>query len=316
MKVLITGGAGYIGSFATRSLLDSGHDVTVFDSLETGHKRAADKRAKLIVGNLSDYKKLSKALSGQDAVMHFAGYINVAESMENPRKYYANNLGNGINLLNAMLEKNVSMIVFSSSAAVYGTPKKVPIEETSDTIPINHYGASKLMFEKALGVYSSSGLRFVSLRYFNVAGAAEDGSLGEMHEPETHLIPNVLKAAKQKKSVSVFGNNYSTPDGTCIRDYIHVQDLVDAHILALNYLINKGKSDVFNLGNQRGFSVLEVIKACESSTGRKIRINFEKPRKGDPPVLVASSEKIRKKLGWRPKHDLQFMTSSAWRWHK
>ena len=316
MKVLITGGAGYIGSFATRSLLDSGHDVTVFDSLETGHKKSVDKRAKLVVASLPDYKKLSKALSGQDAVMHFAGYINVAESMENPRKYYANNLGNGINLLNAMLEKNVKMIVFSSTAAVYGVPKKIPITEDSDTKPINHYGASKLMFEKALGVFSASGLRSVSLRYFNVAGAAEDGSLGEMHEPETHLIPNVLKAVKQNKAVTVFGNNYGTPDGTCIRDYIHVQDLVDAHILALNYLINKGKSDVFNLGNQKGFSVLEVVKACESSTGKKIRINFEKPRKGDPPSLVAGSEKIKKVLGWRPKRDLQSMTSSAWRWHK
>ncbi|MEK6968160.1 MAG: UDP-glucose 4-epimerase GalE [Nanoarchaeota archaeon] len=316
MRVLVTGGAGYIGSFAVKSLLDKGHKVTVFDSLENGHKKAVDKRAKLVIGNLNDTKKISDAIKGHDAVMHFAGYIDVAESMRNPKKYYENNLANGTNLLNAMVDNKVSKIVFSSTAAVYGNPEKTPITENSPTKPINHYGASKLMFEKALQVYENIGINSVALRYFNVAGAAPDASLGENHEPETHLIPKILFAAKKGEPINVFGNDYPTKDGTCIRDYIHVQDLIDAHLLALDYLVKNKKSEVFNLGNQKGFSVLEVIKACEKAVGKKIKIKYNARRPGDPPVLIASSEKIRSVLGWKPEHDINSIAKTAWLWHR
>ncbi len=315
MKVLITGGAGYIGSFAVHSLIEKGHEVTVFDNLQTGHKSAVDTRAKIIVRSLSDAKAIQSALKGMDAVMHYAGSIDVAESMRQPYKYYDNNLVNGVNLLRAMAKNDVKKIVFSSTAAVYGTPEKIPITEDSKTNPINHYGASKLIFEKAMDAFSHAGITYAALRYFNVAGAAIDGSRGEMHEPETHIIPRTLIAAKNEDEIKIFGTDYSTPDGTCIRDYIHVQDLIDAHILALDYLKNKGKSDVFNLGSQNGYSVREVISSCEKAVGKKIPIKEEARREGDPAVLIASSKKIRESLGWKPKFSLNDITQSAWKWH-
>ncbi|OFZ51327.1 MAG: UDP-glucose 4-epimerase GalE [Bacteroidetes bacterium RIFCSPHIGHO2_02_FULL_44_7] len=250
-------------------------------------------------------------MKGIDAVMHFAGYIDVKESVENPKKYYSNNFANGVLLLDSMSKNNVKKIIFSSTAAVYGSPKKIPITEDSELSPINPYGASKLMMEKALEASGFAGISSVRLRYFNVAGAAMDGSIGEAHKPETHLIPNILLACKSGKAVNVFGTNHPTKDGTCIRDYIHVEDLVDAHVKALDPNI----SGAINLGTQNGFSVLEVIKACENVVGKKIMINEMPKRAGDPPILVASSKKAKKLLGWTPKNGIENIARSAWKWH-
>jgi UDP-glucose 4-epimerase len=315
MKILVVGGAGYIGSICTELLLDEGHETVVFDNLSEGHRRAVDSRAKFIEGDLADQEKIHAALSSirPDAVMHFAASALVSESMRDPSKYFRNNISNGLNLLDAVVATQVERIVFSSTCAIFGPPERVPIDETATARPINPYGESKLAYERILRWYGEIyGLKFVSLRYFNAAGAS--GSFGEDHRIETHLIPTVLKVALgQKPHVEIYGANYETPDGTCIRDYIHIVDLARAHILALG----AAKSEFYNLGTGGGSSVREVIATCRKITGRKIDI-VEKPRRrGDPPRLIASSEKIKNELGWRPHfQSLDAVAESAWQWHQ
>src|SRR6266404_8018637 len=315
MKILVVGGAGYIGSVCAELLLDEGHGVTIFDNLSEGHRRAIDPRAEFIEGDLQDRQSLEKGLAKQrpDAVMHFAASALVGESMQNPSKYFRNNIANGLNLLDAMINVGVGKIVFSSTCAIFGPPERVPIDETMPTRPISPYGESKLAFEKILRWYGEiHALKFVSLRYFNAAGATEN--LGEDHRPETHLIPNVLKVALgQRPNVEVYGTDYDTPDGTCIRDYIHILDLARAHILALGATT----SGFYNLGTGGGSSVREVITASRKITGRKIE-TIEKPRRpGDPSRLIASSEKIKEDLGWQPRfQSLDAIIASAWKWHQ
>src|ERR1700682_4805996 len=298
MKIFVVGGAGYIGSICAEQLLDEKHDVMIFDNLSEGHRSAIDSRAKFIEGDLADRPSIESALAGArpDAVMHFAASALVGESMQNPSKYFRNNIANGVNLLDAMVAKGVNQLVFSSTCAIFGPPDRVPIDETQPARPINPYGESKLAFEKVLRWYGEiEGLKFVSLRYFNAAGASE--KFGEHHRVETHLIPNVLKVALgEKPNVEIFGTDYDTPDGTCIRDYIHIVDLARAHILALK----AKKSDFYNLGTGGGSSVREVIDTARKVTGRKIDIMEKARRPGDPPRLIASSEKIKRELGWQP----------------
>ena len=315
MKVLVVGGAGYIGSVCTELLLDDGHEAAVFDNLGEGHHRAVDRRAQFIEGDLDDRQKIEAALAGTrpDAVMHFAANALVGESMRDPSKYFRNNIANGLNLLDAMVATGVRRLVFSSTCAIFGPPERVPIDETAPARPINPYGESKLAFEKILRWYGEiHGLTFVSLRYFNAAGAT--ANFGEDHRLETHLIPNVLKVALgQKPHVEIYGGDYETPDGTCIRDYIHIVDLARAHILATSV----PNSEYYNLGTGGGASVREVIATCRKITGRKID-TVEKPRRpGDPPRLIASSEKIKNNLGWRPQFEsLDAIIESAWKWHQ
>ncbi len=315
MKILVVGGAGYIGSVCAELLLDEDHEVAVFDNLTEGHRRAVDPRAKFTQGDLADRNQIETALSSirPDAVMHFAASALVAESMCDPSKYFRNNISNGLNLLDAMVATRVNRIVFSSTCAIFGPPDRLPIDEAAPARPINPYGESKLAFEKILRWYGQIyGLSFVSLRYFNAAGASE--KFGEDHRLETHLIPNVLKVALgQKPHVEIYGADYETSDGTCIRDYIHIVDLARAHILALG----TAKSEFYNLGTGGGASVREVIDACRKVTGRKIEI-AEKPRRpGDPPRLIASSKKIKDDLGWRPQfQSLDTIIESAWKWHQ
>ena len=315
MNVFVTGGAGYIGSVCTEELLNAGHAVTVYDNLTEGHRSAVDSRAKFIEGDLADRGQIEVALSSvrPDAVMHFAASALVGESMCDPSKYFRNNISNGLNLLDAMVATQVGRLVFSSTCAIFGPPERVPIDETAPARPINPYGESKLAYEKILRWYDEiHGLKFVSLRYFNAAGAS--GSFGEDHRIETHLIPNVLKAALgQKPHAEIYGTDYDTPDGTCIRDYIHIVDLARAHILALGATA----SGFYNLGTGGGSSVREVIAACRKITGRKID-TIEKPRRpGDPARLIASSEKIKSELGWRPQFQaLDAIIESAWKWHQ
>ena len=315
MKILVVGGAGYIGSVCAELLLDEGHGVTIFDNLSEGHRRAIDPRAEFIEGDLQDRQSLEKGLAKQrpDAVMHFAASALVGESMQNPSKYFRNNIANGLNLLDAMINVGVGKIVFSSTCAIFGPPERVPIDETMPTRPINPYGESKLAFEKILRWYGGiHALKFISLRYFNAAGASK--KFGEDHRVETHLIPSVLKVALgQRPNVEIFGTDYETPDGTCIRDYIHIIDLARAHILALN----AAKSDYYNLGTGGGASVREVIDSCRKITGRKIDIVEKARRPGDPPRLIASSEKIKRELGWKPQfQSLDAIVESAWNWHQ
>src|SRR3954468_19637083 len=315
MKILVVGGAGYIGSVCTELLLDEGHDVAVFDNLSEGHRAAVDPRAEFFKGELGDFEQIRAALARvqPQAVMHFAASALVAESMEKPSKYFRNNIGNGLNLLDAMVATGVNQLVFSSTCAIFGPPERLPIDETLAKNPINPYGESKLAFEKILRWYGEiHGLRSVSLRYFNAAGASE--KFGEEHRVETHLIPNVLKVALGKTPhVEIYGTDYDTPDGTCIRDYIHIRDLSQAHILALK----STKSEFYNLGTGGGTSVREVIESCGRITGREIPVG-EKPRRpGDPPRLVAASDKIQRELGWRPQfQDIDAIIESAWRWHQ
>ena len=315
MKILVVGGAGYIGSVCSELLLDEGHSVTIFDNLSEGHRRALDPRAEFVEGDLVDRQSIEKTLAKQrpDAVMHFAANALVGESMQNPSKYFRNNIANGLNLLDAIVAAGVGKIIFSSTCAIFGPPERLPIDETTPPRPINPYGESKLAFEKILRWYGEiHGLKFVSLRYFNAAGAS--AKFGEDHRVETHLIPNVLKVALgEKPNVEIFGTDYETPDGTCVRDYIHILDLARAHILALN----SAKSDFYNLGTGGGASVREVIDSCRKITGRKIDI-VEKPRRpGDPPRLIASSEKIKRELGWKPQfQSLDAIIESAWKWHQ
>jgi UDP-glucose 4-epimerase len=315
MKIFVVGGAGYIGSVCAELLLDEGHAVSIFDNLTEGHRRAVDSRAKFIEGDLADRAQIQAALSAirPDAVMHFAANALVAESMRDPSKYFRNNICNGLNLLDAMIATRVQRIVFSSTCAIFGPPDRLPIDETTPAHPINPYGESKLVFEKILQWYDRiHGLKFVSLRYFNAAGATQN--FGEDHRQETHLIPNVLKVALGRKpNVEIYGTDYETADGTCVRDYIHIVDLARAHVLAFG----APSSAFYNLGTGGGSSVREVIEACVKITGRKIAA-IEKPRRpGDPPRLIASSEKIKKELGWRPQfQSLEAIIESAWKWHE
>ena len=314
MKVFVTGGAGYIGSVCVEQLLDAGHTVTVFDNLTEGHRSAVDPRAALIVGDLQKRCDIEDAMetARPDAVMHFAANALVGESMTDPSKYFRNNVYGGINLLDALVSVGCKRFVFSSTCATFGVPDRMPIDETQTQLPINPYGESKLMFEKILRWYDEiHGLRYVALRYFNAAGAS--GRYGEDHRIETHLIPNVLRVALRKKShVEIFGTDYPTPDGTCIRDYIHILDLAQAHMLALT----APQSAKYNLGTGGGTSVREIIATCEKVTGKKIAV-IEKPRRpGDPPRLIAGSEKVRAELGWRPQfQDVEKIIASAWAWH-
>lgn len=315
MKILVVGGAGYIGSICAELLLDEKYEVVILDNLTEGHRRAVDARAQFIDGDLGDRDQTADTLHRvqPDAVMHFAANALVGESMQNPSKYFRNNVCSGINLLDAMLATDCRRLVFSSTCATFGPPARVPIDESLPQHPINPYGESKLAFEKVLRWYDEiHQLRFVALRYFNAAGASE--KFGEDHRCETHLIPNVLKVALGKRShVEIYGIDYDTPDGTCIRDYIHILDLSRAHVLALN----APRSAFYNLGTGGGSSVREVIDSCRKITAEEIPAQ-EKPRRpGDPARLIASSEKIQRELGWRPQFEnLDAIISSAWKWHQ
>ncbi|TQR45419.1 UDP-glucose 4-epimerase GalE [Paenibacillus popilliae] len=320
MAVLVTGGAGYIGSHTVAELLARGEEVVIVDSLETGHKDAV-LGGTLHIGDIRDSAFLDSVFAQHsiDAVIHFAAYSLVGESMSNPAKYYDNNVHGTLVLLEAMRKHQVSRIVFSSTAATYGEPERTPIEETEATNPTNVYGETKLTMERMMRWFDQAhDIRYVSLRYFNAAGAHENGKIGEDHRPETHLIPLVLQTALgQRKEMKVFGNDYPTADGTCIRDYIHVSDLADAHVLAVEYLRGGGQSDVFNLGSGNGFSVLEVIQTAERVTERSVPTVVEERRAGDPAVLIASANKAKSVLGWNPKRDdLNVLIESAWKWHQ
>ncbi len=322
MKILVLGGAGYIGSHTVYELVDRGHEVLVIDNLETGHIEAVHPDAKFYRGDLRDRAFVDSVLSaeqGIDAVIHFAANSLVGESMTDPLKYYDNNLCGTKVLLESMVAHGLDKIVFSSTAATYGEPEKVPIEETDRTEPTNTYGETKLSMEKMFKwVGRAHGLRFVSLRYFNACGAHKSGKIGEAHSPETHLIPLILQVPNGKReSISIFGDDYDTKDGTCVRDYIHVTDLAAAHILAVDHLMQGGESDIFNLGNGVGFTVKEVIETARRVTGDPIPAVMAARRAGDPAKLIASSEKAKRVLGWRPEHDsLSEIIESAWNWHK
>lgn len=316
MRVLVTGGAGYIGSVTVAELLKHGHEVVVYDNLIHGHRAAVPAAAELITGDVADSAKLRSALTGIDAVMHFAALIEAGESMKAPERYFRHNTAGTLALLEAMLAAQVTKLVFSSTAAVYGDPENVPIRETDALRPTNAYGESKLLVEHMLAWFHRiHGLRYASLRYFNAAGAA--GELGEAHEPESHLIPLVLQVALgQREAISICGTDYPTPDGTCVRDYIHVVDLAAAHLLALEALADHAQL-IFNLGNECGSSVRQVIDAARAVTGHAIPAVESQRRPGDPAVLVASSEKIQRELGWRPRFDsLESIIRSAWDWHR
>ncbi|MGB4593454.1 MAG: UDP-glucose 4-epimerase GalE [Coriobacteriia bacterium] len=317
MRVLVTGGAGYIGSITCRHLLDGGHAVTVLDTLEKGHAWAVDGRATLVVGDVGNATAVAEALVGVDAVLHCAGYIEVAESQADPQRYFDNNVARPRVLLAVMQEMDVDTLVFSSTAAVYGEPASVPITEDAPTLPVNAYGQSKLDFERALDEAATSGLRSVRLRYFNVAGALPDGSLGEAHRPETHIIPRILTAMAAGQGVfEVYGSDYPTPDGTCVRDYIHVCDLALAHRRALEHLQDGGAPAVCNVGNGRGYSNLEVVEMCARVTGSQVEVIMGQRRPGDPAMLVASNQRAATLLGWAPERgDLRTIVSDAWRWH-
>lgn len=316
--ILVVGGAGYIGAHLVKRLADEGYRVTVFDNLSTGH-RAAVRWGDLVEGDLLERASVRRAFAGRrvDAVMHFAALSLVGESVCDPYAYYNNNVGGTLNLLQAMREAGVDRLVFSSTAAVYGLPQVLPVDESQPLAPINPYGASKAMIERMLADASAAyGLRSVSLRYFNAAGADPSGEIGEAHAPETHLLPNVLKAALHGSSVQIFGDDYATPDGTCVRDYVHVNDLAQAHRLALDHLHGNAGVHVFNLGNEKGFSVSEIIRTTSRVSGREIFCEHAPRRAGDPPVLVASSEKARRVLNWRPEYtDIEAIVETAWRWH-
>ncbi len=318
MRLLVVGGAGYVGSTTVETLIADGHTVTVFDDLSTGHAAAVVDGARLEVGAIGDQAHLERVLEADriDAVLHCAAKSLVGESMTSPGIYYRNNVAGGVALLEAMRMTNVNRIVFSSTAAVYGEPRRVPIAEADRTEPINPYGATKLAFEGAMRWFAAAhGFRAISLRYFNVAGATERN--GEDHDPETHLIPLVLRvAAGEASHVQIFGQDYPTPDGTCIRDYIHVRDMADAHLLALEATGEGDPSlEVYNLGSAAGFSVREVVEAARKVTGRAVPARAVKRRMGDPPVLVASSRRARRELGWQSRHSkLEEMLADAWAW--
>lgn len=323
MAILVTGGAGYIGSHSVLTLQKAGYEVIILDNLVYGHQDLVETvlKVKLIVGSTCDRSLLREIFANHqiDAVMHFAAYAYVGESVTQPAKYYNNNVVGTLTLLEAMLEANIHKFVFSSTCATYGVPDSVPITEDQSQNPINPYGMTKLMVEKILQDFNQAyDFRSVCLRYFNAAGADPEGNLGEDHHPETHLIPLVLQTALgHRESVSIFGTDYDTPDGSCIRDYIHVLDIAQAHILALEYLIDDGATDVFNLGNGSGFSVKEVIETARKITGKEIKVELSDRRPGDPPSLVGSGAKAQKILGWQPRYsNLDDIISHAWQWHQ
>lgn len=320
MSVLVCGGAGYIGSHTVSELLDRGEDVVVADNLQKGHKEAV-LGGKLMIGDLRDSDFLDRVFSENkiDSVIQFAADSLVGESVEDPLKYYNNNVVSTLSLLSKMKQYGVDKIVFSSTAATYGEPQNIPIMETDPTIPTNPYGQTKLAVEKALKwCYEAYDIKYTALRYFNAAGAHISGKIGEDHNPETHLIPIILQAALgQRDSITIFGDDYNTEDGTCVRDYIHVTDLADAHILALDKMRADGKSNIYNLGNGNGFSVKEVVDITRKVTGVDIKAELGERRPGDPAILVASSEKAKKELNWKPKYnDLGTIIETAWKWHK
>jgi len=309
----VVGGAGYIGSHAARALRRARYNVIIYDNLCTGFRRLAD-GFELVEGDIGDAGKLHRVLSRVDAIMHFAAHAYVGESVTNPRKYFRNNVADGLTLLNAAVDAGVRHFVFSSTCAVYGIPERIPITERTPREPINPYGATKLAFENALEAYDRAyGLRSARLRYFNAAGADDSGEIGELHDPESHLIPLALSAATPDGSeLQVFGDDYPTPDGTCLRDYIHVNDLADAHVRALQHLEKGGESLAVNLGTGRGNSVMEVIQAAEKVTGQPVRCKIGPRRPGDPPVLVADAAKAQQVLGWTAQRDLTNIMSTAW----
>ena len=321
MAILVCGGAGYIGSHAVHVLVEKGEQVVIVDNLQTGHRGALNPAAKFYEGDIRDASVLDKIFTENkiEAVIHFAANSLVGESMEKPLLYFNNNVYGMQVLLEAMVRHGVDKIVFSSTAATYGEPKRVPIHEDDETCPTNTYGETKLTMEKMMKwVSRANGVRYVSLRYFNAAGALPDGSIGEDHKTETHLIPLILQVPTGRRDhITVFGDDYPTPDGTCLRDYIHVVDLADAHVLALEYLRKGGASDIFNLGNGQGFSVKEMIAAAEKATGRSIKVEIGARRAGDPAQLIASSEKARSVLGWKPQFtDVEQVIGTAWKWHE
>lgn len=321
MAVLVCGGAGYIGSHAVHQLIAKGEQVVIVDNLQTGHRDAVHPQARFYEGDIRDAAVLDTIFTENriDAVIHFAANSLVGESMEKPLKYFNNNVYGMQVLLEAMVRHGVDKIVFSSTAAVYGEPKRVPLLEDDETNPTNTYGETKRTMEKMMKwVSRADGIRYVSLRYFNAAGALDDGSIGEDHHLETHLIPLILQVPLGKRDhITIFGDDYATPDGTCLRDYIHVIDLADAHVLALDYLRRGGDSNIFNLGNGQGFSVREMIEAAKKATGREIKVEMGQRRAGDPAQLIASSAKARKVLGWKPQYtDVEVVISTAWKWHQ
>ena len=321
MAILVLGGAGYIGSHTVYELIDAGRDVVIADNLETGHIEAVHPKAKFYQGDIRNREFVDCVFESEhiDGVIHFAANSLVGESMTNPLKYYDNNLCGTKVLLESMVAHGIDKIVFSSTAATDGEPERVPILETDKTEPTNCYGETKLSMEKMFKwVGKAHGLRFVSLRYFNACGAHVSGKIGEAHNPESHLIPLILQVPNgQREYISIFGDDYDTKDGTCIRDYIHVTDLAQAHILAMDYLMNGGESNIFNLGNGVGFTVKEVIDTARKVTGHPIPAKTTPRRAGDPAQLIASSEKARSVLGWHPEHaDLEEIIATAWNWHK
>jgi UDP-glucose 4-epimerase len=320
MRILITGGAGYIGSHVVAAIGKKGADILVYDNLSTGHKDSL-LYGKLVIGDLNDKLLLEKTIKAfkPDAVLHFAAFIQVGESVREPLMYYRNNSGNAINLLEVMTDHGVRNFIFSSTAAVYGNPVNVPISEDETVSPINPYGHSKSFIETVLhDVSLAKDFRYVSLRYFNAAGAEPRALIGERHNPETHLIPLILKTAKgERQSIRINGTDYATPDGTCVRDYVHIMDLADAHILALDYLMDNGASDIFNCGYGHGYSVREVMQAARRVTGKDFLVVESARREGDPPALVADSSKIKKSLKWKPRYDdLTAIIKTAWEWEK
>lgn len=321
MTILVLGGAGYIGSHTVYELIDRGEDVVIVDNLETGHIEAVHPKARFYQGDIRNRDFIDSVFEKEkiDAVIHFAANSLVGESMVNPLKYYANNMGGTRVLLESMVAHKIDKIVFSSTAATYGEPERVPILETDKTQPTNTYGETKLSMEKMFyWTAKAHGLRYVSLRYFNACGAHMSGAIGEAHNPETHLIPLILQVPnKQRECIKIFGDDYDTKDGTCVRDYIHVTDLAQAHILAVKYLAEGNPSNIFNLGNGIGFTVKEVIETARKVTGDPIKAELAPRRAGDPAVLIASSDKAKSVLGWKPEHaDLEEIIASAWNWHK
>ncbi|MCD8915762.1 UDP-glucose 4-epimerase GalE [Staphylococcus simulans] len=321
MSVLVLGGAGYIGSHAVHQLLDEGYDVAVVDNLGTGHRDAVPEAVRFYEGDIRDKAFLNQVFEKEavEGVFHFCAYSLVGESVQKPLEYFNNNVYGMQVLLEVMKAHDVNEIVFSSTAAVYGEPEVVPIQEDVQKAPTNPYGESKLMMEKMMHwCHNAYGVNYTALRYFNVAGAREDGTIGEDHNPETHLIPIVLEAALgQRDAITIFGVDYDTEDGSCVRDYLHVTDLIDAHILAYQYLKNGGESGAFNLGSSQGYSVIEIVEAARKATGETIKSEIGERRAGDPSKLIASSDKARKVLGWEPKHDdIEEIIATAWNWHR
>jgi UDP-glucose 4-epimerase len=320
MNILVTGGAGYIGSFMVKRLLEKGETVTVLDSLERGHREVIDPKARFVQGSVLDRNFLDEVFSKDkfDAIIHFAGYISMGESMENPYLYFQNNTNGSLNLIDVAIGKGVKNIVFSSTAGVYGNPIKTPIDEDHPKNPENPYGESKLMVEKILSWYNNTkGLSFAALRYFNASGAALDGSMGEEHEPESHIIPNIMKSLLNKQSFKLFGEDYKTTDGTCVRDYIHVLDLVESHVLAIEKINKEPGAYFYNVGTGTGFSNKQVVEMVKEVTSQELTVEIVERRPGDADTLIADPSKIKKELGFEPKYsDLRTIIETAWKWHK